>query len=95
MLHQDLLKESQRGLADGVVRRQFGLGDRHFHKIPAGMKQSHVLQDIKFTSKQTKSYLFSQIIKEKPEFLPEATAEVLRQLAAVLQTRQQEATALK
>lgn len=35
------------------------------------------------------------MIKEEPEFLPEAAAEVLCQLVAVLQTRQQEATALE
>lgn len=37
----------------------------------------------------------SKIMKDKPEFLPEAAAEVLRQLVAVLQTCQQEATALE
>lgn len=36
----------------------------------------------------------SKII-DKPKFLPEAAAEVLRQLVAVLKTCQQEATALE
>lgn len=41
------------------------------------------------------NHLFSKMIKEEPEFLPEAAAEVLCKLVAVLQTRQQEATALE
>lgn len=41
--HQDLLKESQSGLADGVVGRQFGLSDRKLYEIPAGDKTESCL----------------------------------------------------
>lgn len=36
--HQDLFNESECGLTDRIVGRQFGLSDRKLHKIPAKTK---------------------------------------------------------
>lgn len=85
--HQDLFNESECWLADRVVGRQFGLCDWQLNEIPAETKQDcvPVAQDQNL----------SKTMKDKPEFLSKGAAEMLCEPVAVLQTCQQEATALK